>query len=120
MTDTTTKTCTACFKDIDGRALRCSFCTQRQGDVGIYRDVPGRVTAGVTAAIAHHFNWDVTLARVAFIVGLSLLGPIAVWAYFAVWLMTPFTQGDKTPLARMFEALGKLFSPTQSGEQPVQ
>lgn len=121
MTDTSSKTCTACFKDIDSRALRCSFCTQRQGEaVGLYRDVPGRVGAGVTAAIAHHFNWDVTLMRVAFIVSLSVLGPVAVWAYLAVWLMTPFTQAGKTPLARLFDALGKLFSPAPAGVHPVE
>lgn len=117
MTDTTSKNCPACFKDIDARALRCPFCTQRQTDVvGLYREVPGRALGGVCAAVAHHFNWDVTLARIAFVVGLALLGPIAVWAYVAAWLMTPFEQSGKAPLARLFESLGKLFSPPPSVE----
>jgi phage shock protein C len=118
MTDSTTKTCTACLKDIDSRALRCSFCTQRQGDVvGLYRDVPGRAAGGVTAAIAQHFNWDVTLMRVAFIVSLAVTGPIAVWVYLAVWAMTPFEQAGKAPLARLVEGLGKLFSPQRGVER---
>ena len=117
----TEKTCTACFKDIDSRALRCPFCTQRQGDVvGLYRDLPNRAVGGVTAAIANHFSWDVTLVRVAFIVSLALLGPVPVWAYFAVWLMTPFAQADKAPLAKMVDWLGELFSPKHGGVQKVE
>lgn len=115
MTDTTSKTCPSCFKDLDSRALRCPFCTQRQPDVvGLYRDVPGKVLGGVCAAVAHHFNFDVTLARIAFVVSLAVLGPIAVWAYLAAWLMTPFEQTGKAPLARLLDGLGRLFSPPQS------
>ena len=121
MTDTTTKTCTACFKDIDARALRCSFCTQRQADVvGLYRNVPGRAVGGVTAALAMHFNWDVTLVRVAFLVSLALLGPIPVWAYVAVWLMTPFEQAGKAPLSKVVDGLGNLFSPRNAGVEHVE
>ena len=120
MTDTTAKTCTACFKDIDSRALRCSFCAQRQGDVvGLYRNVPGRAAGGVTAAIAQHFNWDVTLMRVAFIVSLAVLGPVSVWVYVAVWAMTPFEQDGKAPLARFMDGVGKVFSPPQAGVERV-
>ncbi len=121
MTDTTTKTCTACLKDIDARALRCAFCTQRQADVvGLYRNVPGRAVGGVTAALAMHFNWDVTIMRVAFIVSLALLGPIPVWAYVAVWLMTPFEQAGKAPLSKALDGLGSLFSNRESGVARVE
>lgn len=120
MTDTTSKNCAACFKDIDSRALRCPFCTQRQADVvGLYRDVPGRLAGGVCAAIALHFNWDVTLMRVAFVASLSFLGPIPVWIYGAVWLMTPYAQTGKAPLTRLVESLGNLFSP-KPGVENVQ
>jgi len=120
MTDTTSKTCSACFKDIDGRALRCPFCAQRQTDVvGLYRDVPGRVMGGVCAALALHFNWDVTLMRIAFVASLALFGPLALWVYAAAWLMTPFTQAGKAPLARLFDALSNLFSPKQNGVERV-
>ena len=118
MTDTTSKNCPACFKDIDSRALRCEFCAQRQPDVvGLYRDVPGRLVGGVCAAVARHFNWDVTLARIAFVVSLAVLGPVSVWAYLAAWLMTPFEQTGKAPLARMLDGLSKLFSPPANVER---
>lgn len=121
MTDTTSKTCPACFKDIDSRATRCSFCTQLQGDVpGLSRDVPGRVAGGVCAAIAQHFNWDPTLMRVAFVVSLALLGPVPLWAYLAVWLATPFAAGGKAPLTRFIDALSNLFSPKGTGIESVE
>lgn len=117
----TDKTCTACFKDIDARALRCPHCTQRQGDVvGLYRDLPARVAGGVTAAVANHFSWDVTLVRVVFVLSFAALGPIPLWAYLAVWLMTPFTQDGKAPLTRLVDWLGQLFSPTPSGVEKVE
>lgn len=117
MTDTTSKNCPACFKDIDGRALRCPFCAQRQTDVvGLYRDVPGRALGGVCAALALHFNWDVTLMRIAFVVSLALFGPLSLWVYAAAWLMTPFAQSGKAPLARLFDWLGNLFSPRQPNQ----
>jgi phage shock protein C len=121
MTDTTSKTCPACFKDIDSRARRCSSCTQLQGDVpGLYRDVPARIAGGVCAAMANHFNWDVTLMRVAFLLSLAVLGPIPLWAYLAVWLMTPFEQAGKAPLTRLVDSLGNLFSPRQTGVDRVE
>lgn len=111
MTDTTSKTCPACFKDIDSRALRCSFCAQRQTDVvGFYRDVPGKLLGGVCAAVAQQFNLDVTLTRILFVVSLAVLGPITVWAYLAAWVMTPFEQAGKSPGALLIERLGRLFS----------
>lgn len=117
----TDKTCTACFKDIDARALRCPHCTQRQGDVvGLYRDLPARVAGGVTAAVANHFSWDVTLVRVVFVLSFAALGPIPLWAYLAVWLMTPFEQNGKAPLTRFIDWLGKLFSPPSGVEKVEQ
>lgn len=115
MTDTSTKSCPSCFRDIDGRSLRCPFCQQRQVDVArLYRDVPGRVLGGVCAALARHFNWDPTLIRIAFVVGLVSTGPLGLWVYAAVWLMTPFAQDGQAPLAALFDTLGGLFSPKQS------
>jgi phage shock protein PspC (stress-responsive transcriptional regulator) len=87
--------------------------------VGLYRDLPGRVVGGVTAAVANHFNWDVSLVRVAFVISFSILGPIPLWAYLAVWLMTPFKQDGKAPLTRFFDWVGQLFSPPQ-GEEKVE
>ena len=121
MTETSSKTCPACFKDIDSRASRCPSCAQRQSDVvGLYRDLPGKAVGGVCTAIALHFNWDVTLMRIAFIASLMFTGPLALWVYGAAWLMTPFEQTGKAPLARLMDWLSKLFSPApQTGVERV-
>lgn len=113
---TTTKTCPACFKDIDARALRCEFCAQRQADVvGLHRNVPGRALGGVCAALAQHFNWDVTLMRIAFVASLAVTGGLVFWVYAAAWLMLPYDVTDKAPLAKVLEWLGNLFSPRPAG-----
>jgi len=72
----------------------------------------------VCAAIALHFNWDVTLMRIAFVVSLALLGPIPIWVYVAAWLMTPFAQDGKARWGS-HGLVGKLFSPPQSGVEQV-
>ncbi len=119
MTDTELKTCPSCFKNIDARALRCEHCSQRQGDVvGLSRDLPGRALGGVCAALAHHFNWDVTLMRIAFVASLAFTGGLVLWVYAAAWLMTPFEQHGKAPLAKVFDGLAGLFSP-KNGVQRV-
>lgn len=120
MNDTTTKSCASCFKDIDGRALRCPFCSGRQADVGISRDVPGRIAGGVCASLAQHFNWDVTLMRIAFIVSVAFTGTLVLWVYAAAWLMTPFEAHGKSPLARAFEWTEKLFSPRKTGLEQIE
>lgn len=120
MTDTATKSCPACFSSIDVRATRCPACAQRQPDsTGLHRDVPGRVLGGVTAALAHHFNWDLTLLRVAFVASIAIAGPVALWAYAALWLMLPFEALGKAPLTRLLDGLSTLFSPKQQGVERV-
>lgn len=114
MTDAT-KTCPACQTSIDARASRCPACAQRQPDApGIFRDVPGRLAGGVCAALALHFNWDVTLMRVLFVASVAITGPLVFWVYPIIWAMTPFEQGGKTPLVKFVDAIGRLFSPPQS------
>ncbi len=111
MSEISTKSCPSCFKDIDRRALRCPFCSQRQTDVvGLYRDVPGYALSGVCAALARHFNWDVTLMRIAFIVSVAFTGFLSAWVYGALWLMTPFGPDEQAPLSRGVDAVTRLFS----------
>lgn len=121
MTDTATKSCPACFSSIDARATRCPACAQRQPDAAsLHRDVPGRVAGGVCAMIAHHFNWDPTLMRIAFVASAVLLGTLTAWIYVAAWLMTPFEVNGKTPLVRAIDWLGALFSPKPGGVERVE
>lgn len=116
-----TKPCPACFLAIDARATRCPNCAQRQpGASGLTRDVPGKLLSGVCAALALHFNWDLTLMRVAAIASLVLLGPLTVWIYLALWLMTPLRATEQAPLARFFAGLSRLVSPRASVVERVE
>ncbi|MBE2250107.1 MAG: PspC domain-containing protein [Myxococcus sp.] len=117
MTDTPTRTCSACRSALDPDATRCPQCTQRQPDVVLTRDLPGRVAGGVCAALAHHFSWDVTLMRVLFVSSIAVTGGVAFWVYLAMWLMTPFRAHERAPLARFFDAAGNLF--TSPNQQPL-
>jgi phage shock protein PspC (stress-responsive transcriptional regulator) len=111
MSDPTTKNCPSCFKDIDSRAARCPFCAQRQPDApALYRDVPGRLVGGVCAALALHFNWDVTVMRVLFVGSLAVTGGLAAWVYFLVWFLTPFEARGRTPATKGMDALSNLFA----------
>lgn len=48
----------------------------------------GRVIAGVCAAIANRFGWDVTLVRVLTVVA-ALFAGAAVVVYIAFWIAVP-------------------------------
>lgn len=66
---------------------------------------------GVCAAAARHFNWDLTLMRIAFVAMLFLSGGVAIWVYAAAWLMLPFDAATKAPLVRALDWMSDLFSP---------
>lgn len=117
MTDTDTasekktKSCPACFHDIDARATRCPHCTQKQPDAaGLYRDAPGRLVAGVCAGLARHFNWDATLIRVLFVVSSVLTGGVAFWVYAMLWFFVPFAPNGSAPSAKFLKWMSELFS----------
>lgn len=107
-----TKSCPSCRESIDTGAIRCPHCAQRQPDApGFYRDVPGRLAGGVCAALALHFNWDVTVMRVVVVALAAVSGGVVFWAYLAFWVMTPFTREGRAPAQRLVEWAGELFAP---------
>jgi phage shock protein PspC (stress-responsive transcriptional regulator) len=107
-----TKSCPACFESIDSRASRCARCGQHQPDApGLFRDVPGRLMGGVCASLALHFNWDMTLTRVAAVALMALSGGVVLWAYLLLWVMTPFQAGGRVPALRFVDWVWALFSP---------
>jgi len=79
----------------------------------IRRPVRGRMLAGVAAAIAQHFNIDVTIVRVAFAVltivgftGLAYFGGLPLYLggvplYLACWLLIP-EEGSEHSIAGTF------------------
>ncbi|MFT3711394.1 MAG: PspC domain-containing protein [Archangium sp.] len=120
-TNTDTKQCSTCFREIDKRAVKCGFCAQRQNDVpSFFRNVPGRAAAGVCAALAQHFNWNVALVRVLFVASLAVTGGLVFWVYAALWAMTPFDQTGKSPINRLLDGLRDLFSPPSAPPSGVE
>lgn len=111
MSDLATKTCPSCFSSINAAAKRCASCAQLQPDApGLHRNVPGKALGGVCAALALHFNLDLTLMRVLFVASFAVTGPLVLWVYPALWLMTPYEVGGSSPLKRFFDAVGRAFS----------
>lgn len=55
------------------------------------RPTNGRVIAGVCAALAHRFGWDVTIVRILAVVSILLPGPQVI-AYLVAWLIIPSEQ----------------------------
>jgi phage shock protein C len=111
-----TKRCTACFETIDARATRCPRCTQRQpGGPGLYRDVPGRLVGGVCAAVAQHFNWDLTLVRLVLVTAALGSGGLLAFVYSALWLLLPFERGGRSPGEQALAWVQKLFDAPGTG-----
>lgn len=111
MSDVTTKTCPACLTSINAAASRCSACAQLQPDApGLHRNVPGKTLGGVCASLSQHFNVDLTLMRVIFISSFAITGPLALWLYAALWLMTPYELRGASPLKRFLDAVARTFS----------
>jgi len=105
-----TKTCPACFTSIDARAIRCSACTARQPDAAVmHRNLPGKVLGGVCTALSLQLGWDPMVVRVLFVSSLVLTGPLGIWLYGLLWLVTPFEALGKTPVARAMDWAGGLF-----------
>jgi phage shock protein PspC (stress-responsive transcriptional regulator) len=84
-----------------------------QARMPLRRAVRGRMVAGVAAAIARHFNIDVTLVRVIFAVltiagftGLPFLGAVPLYLggiplYLVCWLLIP-EEGSDSSIAAHF------------------
>jgi phage shock protein PspC (stress-responsive transcriptional regulator) len=80
------------------------------------RPVRGRMVAGVAAAIARHFNIDVTIVRVIFAVltiagftGLPFLGGVPLYLggiplYLACWLLIPEEGSDSSIAATLLRS----------------
>ena len=90
-------TCGRCAREIETDSVYCRFC----GAAANYVPPPprrrlarlpeeGRI-AGVCAGIAAHFNADVTLVRLAWVILSIVPGAIigGVLAYLAAWLLMP-------------------------------
>jgi phage shock protein PspC (stress-responsive transcriptional regulator) len=69
------------------------------------------LVGGVCAALATHFNWDVSVMRAAMLAIVFLGGGVGLWIYGVLWLMTPFEATGRSPGLKAVDWLGRLFSP---------
>ena len=83
-----------------------------------FRNVPGRLAAGVCVAIANHFRWNVVLVRVAFVATLAISGGLACWVYLAFWALTPFDAGSKSPAQRLLGGVSSFFTTSVATSAP--
>lgn len=67
-------------------------CAGRARDDGVMnalvRPQQGRWIAGVCAAVANRFGWNVTLVRILTVVAVVFFG-LSLWAYVLLWLIVP-------------------------------
>jgi len=54
----------------------------------LMRPRQGRLIAGVCAAIANRFGWNVTLVRVLTAIAVIFFG-LSLWAYIILWILIP-------------------------------
>lgn len=106
------KRCTACVEEMRVEATKCPRCGTRTEP--LHRGVEGRTLFGVCAALAHHFNLDPALVRVAFVVSLALSFGTTMLVYLLLWAFTPPSVMGKAPLQRTVDWLGSLGNPDEA------
>jgi phage shock protein C len=85
--------CNFCGKVIQDDAHLCAYCGRRVGMAvsrkPLMRSRRDRKVAGVCAGLAEHFDLDVTLVRVVWVV-LTLVPPAPMLlAYVVLWIVMP-------------------------------
>ena len=85
--------CNSCGKVIPDEALVCAYCARPVGAVNAYRKLvrprAGRKLAGVCLAFARHFDLDVTLIRVVWLIAAIIGIPFGIIAYVISWIVIP-------------------------------
>jgi phage shock protein PspC (stress-responsive transcriptional regulator) len=54
----------------------------------LMRPRQGRLIAGVCAAVANRFGWNVTLVRILTAIAVIFFG-LSLWAYIILWILIP-------------------------------
>ena len=90
--------CTHCGRPMDESARFCTACGAAVQQAGYARaPFPGQLTrpryprmiAGVCAAFALHYGWDLSLVRVVAVIALFVSCGTAMLVYFAAWIIIP-------------------------------
>ena len=101
------------------QSVRRSGVSSCMGDTSEpwFRNVGGRLGAGVCASLAEHLKLNPVFVRVAFVVSLLFTGGLACWVYLAFWALTPFDRGGRSFAQRVFGAMGPFFTSSIGPEQ---
>ena len=83
-----------------------------------HRGAPGRVVAGVCAALAARFGIEVLWLRIAVAAAAFVSAGMVFWLYCAVWAVTPPAAEAKAPLTRAVDWLANLFGPADAQSSP--
>ena len=87
--------CHRCGTSLPTGARFCSNCGTMVAAAApipgrpLVRPIVGRQIAGVCAAVAQAYGWDVSLIRVLAVVGLFFSGGLVAIAYLACWIGIP-------------------------------
>ncbi len=85
--------CNYCGKAIQDDANVCAYCGVRVGGVAarkkLLRPCVGRKIGGVALGMAEYFDIDISLSRLAWILGAILLFPFGILAYIIAWIVIP-------------------------------
>jgi phage shock protein PspC (stress-responsive transcriptional regulator) len=87
--------CHRCGTGLPSSARFCSNCgnvvtvTPPMPGRPLVRPIVGRQIAGVCAALAHTYGWDVAVVRILAVVGFFFSGGMVAIAYLAGWIGIP-------------------------------
>jgi phage shock protein PspC (stress-responsive transcriptional regulator) len=91
------KKCPFCAETIKAEATKCRYCSSKLTADPLrdewYRLEDGKKIAGVCSGLADHFNINVTLLRLAFVVATFVPGfGVGLLIYIALWIILPMRR----------------------------
>jgi len=98
------KECPFCRESIMSDATKCRYCKSEfepaHGEP-TYRELPGRMIAGVATYVSQALGISVSLVRVIFMGAALLMPPLGMGVYAALWLIVPLKPEDESVLEKM-------------------